>query len=65
MQGIVQTAALLLFKTKNTKKIPVVSGSNTADSLFNDIRKTITNQFSLHQAERSEIKECLTSLLMT
>ena len=39
MQGIVQTAALLLFKTKNKKKIPVVSGSNTADSLFNDIKE--------------------------
>ena len=38
MQGIVQTAAQLLFKTKKTDKIPVVSGSNTAESLFNDIK---------------------------
>ncbi len=38
MQKIVQTAAQLLFRTKNTDKIPVVSGSNTVNCLFDDIK---------------------------
>ena len=38
MQGIIQMSAQLMFKMKNTKKIPVEIGVNTAERLFADIK---------------------------
>ena len=60
MQKIVQTAAQLLFRTKNTDKIPVVSGSNTVNCLFDDIKGR--NYRSVFIASGRTIRnKCLTS----
>ena len=37
MQGLLQLAARLLFQSKKTKPIPVVSGKHVADNLYSDI----------------------------
>ena len=38
MHDIMQISAQLMFKMKQTKRIPIASGSHTADGLFDDIK---------------------------